>query len=174
MDHPDSFGVLYFSGDVLEGVPALLQRCGFQVLGHTAAHGTWSEIYGQLMADETVLTKAAFTAGRWTVLLDPDLELYTEEHALSAFCSEFDCRALATLWESDRQEIVLSEFNAAGLRRQTMWERGEADADGQRDPRAEIEANPTFAGLLAALEAAGAPSLTTLGVVDATVWQLED
>lgn len=172
--HPDSFGALFFSGDVLPAVPALLQRCGFQVLGQSSAAGAWDTIYASLTADETVLAKAAFQSGRWTVLLDPDLELFTEEHALAAFCSECNCRALGALWESDLQELVLSEFNAAGLRRQTMWENGQPEADGQREPRPEIEADPTFTGLLAALVSAGAPDLTTLGPVEAVVWQLDE
>jgi hypothetical protein len=174
LDHPDSFGALFFTGDVLQAIPALLQRCGFQVLDSVPTSGAWTEVYAAMAADETVLAKGAFLSGRWTVLLDPDLELYTEEHALAAFCAEFDCRALAALWEEDRQELVLSEFNAAGLRRQTMWIGGEAEADGQREPRPEVEANPNFAGLLAALAAAGAPNLDTAGQVQAVVWHVEE
>ena len=55
-----------------------------------------------------------------------------------------------------------------------MFAGGQPDADGQREPRPEIEADPTFAGLLAALAAAGAPDLTAAGAVEAMVWQLDE
>lgn len=175
---PSSFSFIVFEGDHQEAIPDLLGRCGYELLRTGTAAGSPSHLHVHLGrisgADPAVVLKAYRSTPEMTVLLDPEMLIFTlYERELASFCNERSTRAKAALWEPLSETAVLLDFSSEGISRQT-WCQGGHPSDDHRDPHPELLSLPNDDGIRAALESAGIAVSTLFSPAPVQVVELRE
>ena len=148
------------------------------MLRSTTEHrGSFSDLYADLSHDgddRHVVRKAWFRASGYTVLVDPEMVLFTETERLAEISRKAGGAVIAAIWERGSETVILAELGPEGLRRQSSYCQGIANDDEHRGGHPQLAENPTREGLLAALAVYGLRDEAMFGHVEATVVELQE
>jgi hypothetical protein len=176
-ERPMSFSLVVFEGDYLAELDAFLGECKYQILERISVTGLPGEICAGL-PDQTgpnneIVFKAAYAAGGYTVLFDPEMVLAAaNKDELFRFCSDHRSRAVCAIWERVSETVAFIEFSETGLVRNAWYVVGK-QMEAPLGPPASLIKSPDAAGLLYALWQWGVPKSILTDPATATQYKLK-
>ena len=127
LQRPASFSVFIVEGVSPAVVHTWLQHSGWVLAEQAPLKAPFAELVARTAHQKKLgrrrweVLKATWPAAGCTVLLDPEMVIFTDEPKVGALCAQHHTRAFAVLWERVSRTLVATQFNAQGVERQSMF-----------------------------------------------------
>lgn len=170
-----SFSFLFFTKNVSDALPDLLENCGYDVtVGYRQYESTFFEMSDAIRRIEgprNVAYKAIYQVPDGMVLLDPEMTVSMCKDEIIEFCSEHGVQVFVAIWERFSQSILCRHLAPEGVVVDVCVMEGVVQGDAVNPPHSFLDQTDP-ACLKMFLAAAGVPVDAIFGNVSARVYKL--
>lgn len=160
-----SFSYVFFKGNCVESVLSFLAKVDYKLLTRETLTGDYVSVYKDIETisdDNTIVKKGLFFKDGYTVLIDPEMVIGTQEKELVELSKEIDNPIVVAIWERYSQTRAFIRITKNGLESRTYLTEGQ-DAVDNINPNKHLEKINSETGLLLALDELKIPYKTLFG-----------
>jgi len=174
-----SFSLLVLEGAVTNKLENLLRKQEYKIVSRKSVEDRFLALCDSLESVEEqrdIVRKAILTVKDYTILMDPEMVLFTNmEDDLRALSERLAIKVYSCLWERVSRTVVFLKIDRGGIVEKTMIVPGQKITDNV-NPNRTIMKEPNCQGLIKAMSEAGLPVGEIFGpdTVQATVLTLQE